>query len=73
MDKYYLIKLTSDLYQLTLLFPKKDPLRFRMREFGTKILADSTLIVGGAFPQSEKLISDTQQEIEALNCFFEVV
>ena len=73
MDKNYLIQLTSRLYQLTLLFPKKDPLRYKMRELGTEILANSALIFGGKFHQSQNLILDAQKDIEVLNCFFEVV
>ena len=38
MNKEFLIKLTADLYRLTLLFPKKEPLRYKIRE-----LADDTL------------------------------
>jgi DNA-binding HxlR family transcriptional regulator len=40
MNKDYLIKLTQNLYKLTLLFPKKEPLRYKMRELADEILAD---------------------------------
>jgi Fic family protein len=39
MDKEKYIQLTKDLYRLTVLFPKKDPLRYKMRELATNILA----------------------------------
>ena len=39
MDKDFLVKLTNDLYRITLLFPKKDPLRYKIRNLGTEILA----------------------------------
>jgi len=39
MDKNYLIQLTNNLYRLTLLFPKKEPLRYKMRELADDILA----------------------------------
>lgn len=42
MDKNYLIQLTKDLYQLTLLFPKKEPLRYKMRELANEILVEPT-------------------------------
>lgn len=32
MDQNFLIQLTNNLYKLTLLFPKKEPLRYKMRE-----------------------------------------
>jgi hypothetical protein len=40
MNKDYLIQLTNNLYHLTLLFPKKEPLRYKMREIAIDILAD---------------------------------
>ena len=38
MDKDFLIQLTSNLYKMTLLFPKKEPLRYKMRELADEIL-----------------------------------
>lgn len=38
MDREFLIQLTNTLYRLTLLFPKKEPLRYKMRELGDCIL-----------------------------------
>ncbi len=40
MDKNNLIQLTNYLYKLTVLFPKKDPLRYKTREIGSEILVD---------------------------------
>ena len=42
MDKNFLIQLTNNLYKLTLLFPKKEPLRYKMRELAVEILANQT-------------------------------
>ena len=42
MDKDFLIKLTTNLYRLTILFPKKEPLRYKMRELADEILANQT-------------------------------
>jgi len=39
MDSDYFIQLTANLYRLTLLFPKKEPLRYKMRELADDILA----------------------------------
>jgi len=39
MEKNNLIQLTQNLYRLTLLFPKKEPLRYKMRELADDILA----------------------------------
>lgn len=41
MDKEYLIQLTNSIYRLTLLFPKKEPLRYKIREKASDILASS--------------------------------
>ncbi len=39
MNKENLIQLTQNLYRLTLFFPKKEPLRYKMRELASDILA----------------------------------
>lgn len=39
MDKNQLIEITNSLYKLTSLFPKKEPLRYKIREVGNDILA----------------------------------
>jgi len=40
MDKNTLIELTNKLYRLTLLFPKKEPLRYKIREAADEFLAN---------------------------------
>jgi len=42
MDKKDLIELTNKLYKMTILFPKKEPLRYKMREVADEILANFT-------------------------------
>jgi len=44
MDPNHLLQITNELYRLTLLFPKKEPLRYKMRELADDILADSLRI-----------------------------
>lgn len=39
IDKDYLVRITQKLYRLTILFPKKEPLRYKMREVADDILA----------------------------------
>jgi hypothetical protein len=73
MDKNYFIQLTLNLYRLTLLFPKKDPLRYKMRELGIEISTNSILIFEKDFSDFEDLIPETKKQIEILDCFFEVV
>ena len=39
MDKKHLLQITNELYRITLLFPKKEPLRYKMRALADDILA----------------------------------
>ncbi len=38
MDKDFLVQLAKKIYRLTILFPKKEPLRYKMREAAIEIL-----------------------------------
>ena len=73
MDKNYLIQLTNNLYQLTLLFPKKEPLRYKMREIAGDIFAN--LI---SLPETNSINKHNENcsryigELEVLDGFFEV-
>ncbi len=40
MNKDKLIELTNKIYRMTLLFPKKEPLRYKMREVADEVLAN---------------------------------
>lgn len=61
MDKKKLIELTSKLYKLTLFFPKKEPLRYRIRETADKIL--ESFIAQKVF----------HKDLEVIDAYFEVV
>ncbi len=63
MNKDFLIQLTNNLYQLTLLFPKKEPLRYKMRELADEILND--------FYKDQN--PEIFKNLEVLDSFFEVV
>lgn len=67
MEKNYLIQLTQGIYRLTLLFPKKEPLRYKMREVSDDILANFSK------QNPEKSIGDTYDNLAVLDSFFEVV
>ncbi|MDI6602602.1 MAG: DeoR family transcriptional regulator [Patescibacteria group bacterium] len=64
MDKNYLIQLTNNLYRLTLLFPKKEPLRYKMRELADEVLAKC---LRWNLKQNPVL-----EDLEVLDGFFEV-
>ena len=72
MDKEYFIQLTSNLYRLTLLFPKKEPLRYKIRGLTDDILANLISILKGDFHKSKNLIAETERNLEILDGFFEV-
>ena len=71
MEKNYLIQLTQNLYKLTLLFPKKEPLRYKMREVANDILAD---LIGGQTSEKPSEVRPRQvlESLEILDGFFEV-
>ena len=69
MDRNFLVQLTNSLYQLTLLFPKKEPLRYKMRELADDILANSLRITN---KKAEDCPPRILEEMEVLDYFFEV-
>jgi predicted metal-dependent hydrolase len=74
MDKDFLIKLTNNLYRLTLLFPKKEPLRYKMRELADEILASLTVEQGETERRTgdEVKLQRPDEKLEILSSFFEV-
>jgi len=77
MQKEKIIALTKDLYRLTLLFPKKEPLRYKMRELADEILAKNqkikTLENSGNKKLQEEIYSLILEDLDILSCFFEIV
>ena len=76
MDRDFLIQLTNSLYRLTLLFPKKEPLRYKMREIADDILAECLRLNLKHDNNHEKytgdICADSWAELEVLDGFFEV-
>ncbi len=72
MDKNYLIQLTNKLYRLTLLFPKKEPLRYKMREIANEILADIVAEKENLHRGKKPTIVGILPRLETLDSFFEV-
>jgi len=72
MDKEYFIQLTKGVYHLTLLFPKKEPLRYKMRELAVEILANLILILKGNFHKSGNLVAEIENDLEVFDIFFEI-
>lgn len=63
MDRNFLIQLTNNLYRLTLFFPKKEPLRYKIREIADEILIKTRRGLTSA---------NLAEEFEILDSFFEV-
>lgn len=72
MEKEYYIKVTTNLYRLTLLFPKKEPLRYKLREVADEILALLVKIKNSNPTISQTLILETKKSLEVLDSFLEL-
>jgi len=72
MDKTNLLKLTTNLYRLTLLFPKKEPLRYKIRELANDILANCVMVSKEKSPKSKNIILEIQRDIDILDTYLEL-
>ena len=83
MDKDKLIELTNKIYRMTLLFPKKEPLRYKMREVADDVLAGLVTwevfhssnpgkFLGVENPKKKDLIFVVEKDFEILKSYFEV-
>ena len=72
MDREYFTNLTNDLYRLTLLFPKKEPLKYKMRDLADNILACLIMILEGDEKRYEELVYEIKKNIRPLDGFCEV-
>jgi len=78
MDKFFLIQLTTNLYRLTLLFPKKEPLRYKIRELADEILANFLRITNQyeytniSSKKTETGSLQILEDLKILDSFFEV-
>lgn len=76
INKDYLIQFTQNLYRLTLLFPKKEPLRYKMREIADEILADLISLNNQPLNHPQRsiftIVKKSNRDLEVLDSFFEV-
>ena len=80
MDKENLIQLTNKLYKITLLFPKKEPLRYKIREIADEILENFVIweVFHSSNPTKSKsvdkqeLIFALEKNLEILNTYLEI-
>ena len=74
MNKENIIELTNKVYKLTLLFPKKEPLRYKIREVSNRILENSVNLENLNQPaqQDDFLIFETEKNLEIISSYFEI-
>jgi len=66
MDKNTLIQLAKDVYRLSLLFPNKEPLRYRMRAIADDIIVESIM-------KHNDYLHDIKLHLETIDSLFEIV
>lgn len=79
MNKDFLIETTNELYRITLLFPKKEPLRYKLRDLGTDIFAHLIFLLGLENPGNNTLVfknlndnlfEETKKQLNVLDGYF---
>lgn len=83
MDKNEIIELTNKVYKFTLLFPKKEPLRYKIRETAQELLANLVALESLNNPRpgmilisetmnQKKIFFTADKDLEIMNSYFEV-
>ena len=73
LNKNYLLQVTNELYRITLLFPKKEPLRYKMRQLSNEVLANFVNLSKEKDLQEEvRIIEDSNYRIEVLDGYFDI-
>lgn len=83
MDRKNLIELTNKIYRQTLLFPKKEPLRYKIREVADEILANIINLesltssnpgkyAGIANQKEKEIIFTIEKDLDVINSYFEI-
>ncbi|MCU0652988.1 MAG: DeoR family transcriptional regulator [Candidatus Pacebacteria bacterium] len=65
MEKNTFVQLAKDVYRLTLLFPNKEPLRYKIREIANDIVSDFVL-------KENNYLNDLLARLEVMDNFFEI-
>lgn len=75
MDKDYFIQLTCDVYRLTLFFPKKEPLRYKLRDLSNEVLKElcfAGFSFDNLFKEEEPEPPFVLENLKVIDSFFEV-
>jgi len=75
MNKKKLIELTNKIYKLTLLFPKKEPLRYRMRDVADRVLESFIAYETSHSPNKDEFLirDEMNKDLEVIDAYFEVI
>jgi hypothetical protein len=70
-----ILKLTAKLYNLTLLFPKKEPLRYKMREVAIELLTNIVIFTKNSkdLKIRNQILGKIETDFELLENFFQIV
>ena len=72
MDKKFFIELTNDLYRLTILFPKEEPIRIKLRSLADDVLADLVTILEGDADEKREAAKSVEKTLGILNSMLQI-
>ena len=71
MERKDLIELTIKVYKITLFFPKKDPLRYKIRDVANRIL-ENFIALKNSNKEDFFIIAETKKDIDVLDSYLEI-
>ena len=72
MDKKFFIELTNDLYRLTILFPKEEPIRIKLRSLADDVLADLVTILEGDSTEKREAARSVEKNLDILDSMLQI-
>ena len=72
MDKKFFIELTNDLYRLTILFPKEEPIRIKLRSLADDVLADLVTILEGDADEKREAAKKAEKNLGILDSMLQI-
>ena len=72
MDKKFFIELTNDLYRLTILFPKEEPIRIKLRSLADDALADLVTILEGDSEEKVEAAKNVEKTLGILDSMLQI-
>jgi len=72
MDRQFFVELTNDLYRLTILFPKEEPIRIKIRGLADDILTELITILNGSSIEKRETAKKVERNIGILESMLEI-